>query len=67
YPDDVGGALNESFLLSAPNQLAALLPEYGFLQEVLKVVDIPEASGGRILRIAMNADEGEALGYLSEP
>lgn len=67
YPGDAGGSLNESFFGAAPNRLAALVPEYAHLASVVKVIDIAEAAGGQVLRIAMNADEGEGLGYLATP
>jgi len=67
YPGDAGGSLNEDFFRAAPNRLPMLAPEYAHLAAVVKVIDIAEAAGGRVLRIAMNADEGEGLGYLATP
>lgn len=67
YPDDAGGVLNESFFMTAPNHLEELVPEYAHLAHVIKVIDVAEATGGRVLRIAMNGDIGEALGYFALP
>ena len=65
YPDEAGGYLNEAFFATAPNRLGDLAPDYAYLAHVVKVIDVAEATGGRVLRIAMNADEAQALGYLA--
>jgi len=67
YPDEAEGFLNERLLLDAPNHLDTFAPEYARLSDVVKVVDIREATGGRLLQVAMNAELSEALGYLAEP
>jgi len=64
YPDEPGVAFNEPFLLGAPNRLADLAPEYAALADVIHVIDIPQATGGLVLRVALNADLDEALAYL---
>jgi hypothetical protein len=66
YPDDGGVQFNEEFLLSADNALKSLAPEYAYLSDVLRVIDIPKATGGRILRVLMNADVEEAVGLFAE-
>lgn len=67
YPDDDGILFNERFLLGAPNVLAEVLPEHAGLADVLRVIDVPAATGGSILRVLMNADLDEAIGLLAEP
>jgi hypothetical protein len=67
YPDDEGVAFNEQFLLGAPNLLADMLPEFRSLADTVHVIDVPAATGGRILRLAMNAEIGEALAHLAGP
>ncbi len=66
YPDDNGVRFNEDFLLSAPNILPKVLPEYSFLSDAIRVIDIPDITEGRILRILMNADREEAMGLFAE-
>jgi hypothetical protein len=44
--------------------LASLLPEANVYGGYLKVINVPEASGGKLLRVVMNAEENKALGYL---
>jgi hypothetical protein len=65
YPDDAGVVFNRTFLMDAPNQLAALAPEYADLAATIRVIDVPGATGGQVLKVLMNADQDEAIGYLS--
>ncbi len=67
YPDDAGVRFNESFFLSSPNRLAEFLPEFAGLAESLRVIDVPEATGGKVLRILMNGDRELAVGMFTEP
>ncbi len=65
YPGEDGGLLNLAFLSAAANQFEALVPEYAHLGRAIRVIDVSAATGGQVLKVAMNADENEALGYLS--
>lgn len=67
YPDEQGIVFNERFLKRTPNLLTKILPEYARLDEVLRVIDVPASTNGRILKIIMNADLEEALAYLTVP
>ncbi|MBK6735519.1 MAG: hypothetical protein IPG61_15865 [bacterium] len=67
YPDDPGVVFQEEFLLTAPNRLAELLPDHAPLEHCVRVIDIPAASHGRVLRIYQNADLDHALAVLEEP
>jgi hypothetical protein len=65
YPGEDGGVLNRAFLVGAANQLDTLVPEYAHLGGAIRVIDVAAATGGQLLKVAMNADEDEALGYLA--
>ncbi len=67
YPDDRGTIFNESFLLRSPNLLPEILPEFSYLMDTIRLIDIPSITEGRILQILMNADLGEAVGILAQP
>jgi hypothetical protein len=43
-----------------------MLPEYQHLDDVVRVIDVPAAADGRVLRVVQNADLDEALAYLAE-
>lgn len=67
YPDDPGIIFNDRFFNVAANNLAELAPEFAHLVNVLKVIDVPKATNGHVLRVLLNADLDEALGVIAEP
>ncbi len=67
YPGEPGTLFQESFLKDAPNILSRTLPEYADIADAVRVIDVPEAAGGKVLRILMNADLDEAVGFLVDP
>jgi hypothetical protein len=67
YPDDEGAKFNERFLLDSPNRLTEHCPECSAVAEALRVIDVPEATSGKILRVLMNADREVAVGFFAAP
>ncbi len=67
YPDDAGVRFNEAFLLGSPNKLADLLPEYAGLAGTLRVIDVPAATGGKVLQVLMNSEREQAIALFSDP
>jgi pyruvate,water dikinase len=67
YPDDKGIIFNEKFLNRSHNFLPDLLPEYAHLSNVIKVLDVPALKEGMTLKVLMNADLDEAVGFISPP
>jgi hypothetical protein len=67
YPDDPEVVFNEAFFLNAPNALASLAPDFEGLAAVVRVIDVPRATDGRVLRVLMNGDLDEAVGLLAAP
>jgi hypothetical protein len=65
YPDDPESLFNEELLHGSANALADLLPEAAPLEEVVRVIDLRAATGGRLLNVDMDEDGQEALGYLA--
>lgn len=65
YPDSKQNKFNYNFFNNSINALERFLPEYKYLDEVLKVINIRENTNGNILRILMNAMEDKALAYLT--
>ena len=64
YPDDSNVIFRREFFEESENALCQLLPDCTGLSHVVKVIDVKASTGGRILRIAMSGDEGEAIAYL---
>ena len=67
YPDQPGVVFNETFLTSQANILGDLLPDLADLTDVIRVIDVPGATGGRLLQVLMNGETQEAVALLSDP
>jgi pyruvate,water dikinase len=67
YPDDAGVKFDEKFLLETPNRLPDLVPEFADLADALRVIDVPEATGGKVLRVLMNAEREQAMALFTDP
>lgn len=65
YPDDNGIIFNSTFLLKSKNILKDIFPEFQYLEDVIRVIHVPDSADGRILKILMNAEIEEAVGFLS--
>ncbi len=64
FPDDSDNAFNHEFFTSTPNALGDLLPEVAQFESCIKVIDIQQATGGRLLNLRMNSQLPLALAYL---
>ncbi len=67
YPDEHGTLFQEAFFRDSPNILSRVLPEHAEIADTVRVIDVAEAAGGKVLRILMNADLDEAVGFLVDP
>jgi pyruvate,water dikinase len=67
YPDDPGVVFNEQFMKGKNNLLAQILPDMGYLDQVIRVIDIQAESSGLVLHVRMNADIEQAVAFLAEP
>lgn len=67
YPDDPGVIFNERFLKGSPSLLPEILPEFEYLSDTLRLIDIPRITNGMVLQVLMNADLDEAIGLLVPP
>lgn len=67
YPDEEGAVFNENFLKFSNNIFTDLVPQFKYLDDVIYLTDIPSAMDGKILKILMNADLDEAVGYITVP
>lgn len=64
YPDDEGVVFNREFFFDNENILTRFVPEYDEIGDMLKVINVREATGGFILRVLMNADQEIAMAIL---
>ena len=67
FPGERDVVFNEAFLRQSPNVLPEVLPEYAHLAAAVRVIDVPRATEGLVLRVLMNADLEEALGMFAPP
>jgi pyruvate,water dikinase len=67
FPDEEGIIFNERFLNVAANILAEVVPEHADLAGVVRLIDVPQATDGYVLRVLMNAELSEAVGLLAKP
>jgi hypothetical protein len=67
YPDDPAIHFDELFLRRAKNILAKILPEFSSLADVVRVIDVPAETEGRVLHVLLNAELDQAVGVLGMP
>ena len=66
YPDDRGVVFNEAFLAKAKNVLPDILPEYSFLSDTVRVIDLADSADGQALQVLMNGEREEAVAILGK-
>ncbi|MEG1427222.1 MAG: PEP/pyruvate-binding domain-containing protein, partial [Oscillospiraceae bacterium] len=64
YPEEEGTYFNDSFFKNSPNMLADILPDFAYLSDVIRVIDVGRSYRGQSLTIRMNADLEIAVAYL---
>jgi hypothetical protein len=67
FTEDEGTTFNRIFLTRSKNVLPELVPEYAFLSDVVRVVDVAEAANGKAVQVLMNAELCEAVALLVDP
>jgi len=67
YPDNPGTVFNESVFLGLPNRLMEVVPKYKDLENVIKLARCDDFGSGFTLRVVMDGDTDNALGYLEPP
>lgn len=65
WPDDPASAFNEKFFEDAPNALLELLPDAAAYQDLVKVIDIPAATGGYGGFVVADPRDRQAVLYLA--
>lgn len=65
YPDQPGVVFKQGFFSNSDNLLPEILPQYAWLGDVLKVIDVQRASAGKTLSLRMNSELNQAVCFLS--
>ncbi len=63
YPDDGGVIFARDLFDHSPNRLAELLPGDAALVDYVRVIDVRQVSGGRLLEVVMSATEEKAIAF----
>lgn len=66
YPDQPDVKFQENLFRHSPNILGEILPNYEWLSDVVRVIDLKEVFLGRTLSINMNSDLNQAIAFLEE-
>lgn len=66
YPGEVGNPFNHDFFAEATNALPVLQPGDAAFADYVQVINVPAATGGRMLELVMSGDEGRALAFLTD-
>jgi len=61
YPDDDAADFNTGFLSRSPNILKDLLPELGDFEDIVRVIDVPRATGGAYARVIADPQTRHAV------
>ncbi len=67
YPSDPNSGYNAGFLNSSANHLLALVPEAKDFVDLVRVIDVGEASGGLLLQVVADPRSQQAVCFLAEP
>ena len=61
YTGDWGTFFNETFFNKSRNWLPELLPDFAYLSETVRVIDVANTVPGMVLQILMNGELDEAI------
>ncbi len=64
-PDNNDDYINRNFLRDSANIITDIIPDIEKLSHIVKLIDISQNTGGRALRLTMNADLNEAMAYFT--
>jgi hypothetical protein len=65
YPDEQGIVFNEKFLQQSPNVLGRICPQYKYIENVVRLLCIPEITHGGKLSVVMDGEAGKALAFVT--
>jgi len=66
YPDDAAAEFQRKFFKTAPNVLSQLLPHAGEYESVLRLIDVPEATGGAFAHVVADPQRHRAVCFLDK-
>ena len=67
YPGEPGNPFQKSFFDDALNAFPVLVPDDARYHELVKVINVPAATGGRVLEVVMSGEKARAVAFLTRP
>jgi pyruvate, water dikinase len=64
YPGNPGTEFNHTFFAETPNALLEILPDAERFQDILRLIDVPAATGGRFAQIVADPSTQKAVCFL---
>jgi len=65
--DDPLTTINQSFFNKSENMLSTLLPEASVWSDVVRIVDVRAATGGKCIELVADGEANMAMAYLTQP
>jgi hypothetical protein len=62
--DDADAVFNRSFFYESPNRLTTWLPEFGAMQNSLRLIHVDDVAQGCVMELIMDSDAGRTVAYL---
>jgi hypothetical protein len=66
YPDDAASEFHGKFFETSPNALLELLPDAREFESVLRLIDVPKATGGAFARLIADSQRRQAVCFLDK-
>jgi len=66
YPDDPEAYFNHAFLRDAPGILPELLPDAAKFRDLIHVIDLPAATGGKYGNVVADPQSQKAICFLEK-
>jgi hypothetical protein len=66
YPDDPPSEFQKKFFETSPNILLDLLPQAGEYESVLRIIDVPKATGGLFAQVVADPRHRQAVCFLDK-
>ena len=66
YPDDAAAEFQGRFFEAAPNVLLELFPQAGEFESVLRLIDVPETTGGAFAQVVADSQRRQAVCFLEK-
>ncbi len=67
YPDDAASQFQERFFKTSPNILTELLPQFAEYESILRLIDVPQITGGAFAQVVADPQSHHAICFLGNP